>query len=415
MRNYTELFLLLCFHINSQTAFAQEYTFKVSSSNQLNVPVSVELYGINFNPADDWQLKEKNGAEETNIPFQVEKGYPDRIWWILEATDKQLTKRTFVFSKNEESGNEPSQLSFEKNDQRLILNKNGQPVLQYNHAVTPPPPGTNPLYARSGYIHPLYAPSGFELTTIHPDDHIHHMGLWNPWTKTKFEGRELDFWNLNKGEGTIKFADYISHFAGPVYAGFKSLHEHVDLTATTTTGSKIALKEVWDVRIYNGPKEYTVIDFISHLNCASESKVLLAEYRYGGFGFRANPYWVPENSSVLTSEGKERKDADASRARWAIVQGATPAGGAAGIVFMSHPANYQHPEPMRVWPLDANNGRGDVFFNFSPTRHSDWLLEPGKSYALRYRMVIFDGKLNAEEAENLWQNFSNPPEVKIKK
>lgn len=406
--------LLLIFIVNNSTS-AQKYSFEITNINQYDIPVSAGLTGIPFNPAENWVLTEKQGSAEKVIPYQVENGYPDRIWWILEGSKGKPQKRTYTFSQRQDSQTNSSKLSFNKNDQHLTIFKNGAPVLQYNHALTPPPSGKNPLYTRSGYIHPLYAPSGFELTTIHPDDHIHHMGLWNPWTKTKFEGRELDFWNINKGEATVKFTDFISHYTGPVFAGFRSLHEHIDLTAPTITGSKIALNEEWDVRVYQSEKGYTIVDFISHLNCATESEILLAEYRYGGFGFRANQYWTSDNSHVLTSEGKERKDADASRARWAIVQGDTPTGGKAGIVFMSHPANYQHPEPMRVWPLDANNGRGDVFFNFSPTRHTDWLLEPGQIYTLRYRMFIFDGEINAEEAENLWQAFSAPPVIEIRK
>ena len=61
---------------------------------------------------------------------------------------------------------------------------------------------------------------------------------------------------------------------------------------------------------------------------------------------------------------------------------------------------------MRVWPIDANEGRGDVFFEFWPIRHESWKIEPNKKYQLRYRMVVFDGELTAVEAEEYWQNYS---------
>ncbi|MFW5759983.1 MAG: DUF6807 family protein, partial [Cyclobacteriaceae bacterium] len=244
------------------TAIAQEYTFTITGANQHDIPVSVELKGIPYNPAENWVLTEKLGSAESVVSYQIENGYPDRLWWILKANKGKPQQRTYTFSKKGASRSNTTELSFTKNEQHLTIFKKGAPVLQYNHALTPPPAGKNPLYARSGYIHPLYAPSGFELTTIHPEDHIHHMGLWNPWTKTKFEERQLDFWNLNKGEGTIKFADFISHYAGPVFSGFRSLHEHIDLTAPTITGSKVALNEEWDVRVYNSAEGYTIVDFI---------------------------------------------------------------------------------------------------------------------------------------------------------
>jgi hypothetical protein len=36
-------------------------------------------------------------------------------------------------------------------------------------------------------------------------------------------------------------------------------------------------------------------------------------------------------------------------------------------------------------------GGDDVFVNFAPTKNKDWLLEPGKSYTLKYRLVVFNG------------------------
>lgn len=119
--------------------------------------------------------------------------------------------------------------------------------------------------------------------------------------------------------------------------------------------------------------------------------------------------WHKDNSSVLTSEGEDRSGADGTNARWCIVTGESTDGqGTNGILFMSHPSNRAHPEPMRVWPLDANGGRGDMFFEFCPIRHEEWNIEPGKTYELKYRMVVFEGTLSATEAEAYWQAFTKP-------
>jgi hypothetical protein len=32
---------------------------------------------------------------------------------------------------------------------------------------------------------------------------------------------------------------------------------------------------------------------------------------------------------------------------------------------------------------------------------------------LRYRLIVFDGKMTADEAENYWQAFANPPTITI--
>jgi hypothetical protein len=76
--------------------------------------------------------------------------------------------------------------------------------------------------------------------------------------------------------------------------------------------------------------------------------------------------------------------------------------GRSGILFLSHPENREHPEPMRVWPPQQQGGISNVYFQFCPIRHNPWVLEPGKTYTLKYRMVVFDGELTAEEAEEYW-------------
>jgi hypothetical protein len=129
-------------------------------------------------------------------------------------------------------------------------------------------------------------------------------------------------------------------------------------------------------------------------------------------GWRATEQWTKENSRVLTSEGKTRKEADGSKARWCIVEGIVD-GENAGAVMMSYPSNYNHPEPLRIWPENANRNRGDMFANFSPTKDMDWPLDPGKNYVLKYRFLVFDGAFTKEKAEAAWQDFASPPLVTV--
>src|SRR5690606_37263674 len=101
----------------------------------------------------------------------------------------------------------------------------------YRYTTQPVPEGVDEIYSRSGFIHPLWTPEGEVLTRIQPPDHYHHYGIWNPWTSTMFEGREIDFWNLNKGQGTVRARQVITRTSGPVFGGFKALLDHVDLSA----------------------------------------------------------------------------------------------------------------------------------------------------------------------------------------
>ena len=67
---------------------------------------------------------------------------------------------------------------------------------------------------------------------------------------------------------------------------------------------------------------------------------------------------------------------------------------------------------MRIWTLNTN-GRGDMFANFAPTKDMDWELEPGKTYVLKYRFVVFNGKFDKDKAESAWQYFANPAKAMV--
>lgn len=299
-------------------------------------------------------------------------------------------------------------LTLESNDTETTIYRGDQPVLSYVHKETLPPEGVDTLYKRSAYIHPLWSPGGERLTRIQPPDHYHHYGIWNPWTRTRFGERSVDFWNLGEGQGTVRFVRYLEKFEEKDWAGFSAQQEHVYFMEDGTTG--VAMNEVWEVKV-GVMGNYTLVDLTTTLTTPLEGGITLEAYRYGGgLGFRATEKWNTGNSTVLTSEGKVRADADGTNARWAIVEGESQVpDGRSGILFLSHPSNRSHPEPMRVWPPDQYDGISNVYFEFCPIRHQEWVLEQGKPYTLRYGMVVFDGKMPPEAAEAYWALFAADP------
>lgn len=410
------IFILLAALTNQSFAEAEALatiTVEAGNHTRVDTPVSIALDEIPMGPIRGAiRLVEIKPFRPMPVAAQIEPGNPPRLWWILSGTTPAGSKRTYQLVKG--SVKQPvADVTVEvtKDDSVLQIRQGDTKVLQYNHAPVPPPEGKNPLYTRSGFIHPLWSPTGDVLTDIHPPDHIHHLGIWMPWTKTKFEGKEVDFWNLASGQGTVRFVKFLSTTSGPVYGGFKAEQEHVALK--TSDGEKVVLREEWDVRVYNigGPKKgYWLWDFVSTQRCVADSPLYQVKYRYGGFGFRAAAEWVDENSMYLTSEGKTRKDGHATRARWCEAAGAIN-GKWAGITFMSHPENFQHPEPMRIWPPEMKH----VFFNWAPSQATDWVMEPGKDHVFRYRQYVHEGKVEVGDAERMWRDFAEPPEVKIQR
>ena len=383
----------------------------------LDLPVSVDLTPVTSVPDSLLSLGELTGGKTTPVPFQLQQNTHRWLHWIVRHTNgnQQPEKHIFELSKAPapaygRSGN-PAGIIADMGDGALTIRCGSRPLLRYNYRTVYPPPGVDTAYKRSAFIHPLWSPHGQELTRIQPPDHYHHYGIWNPWTHTLFENDTVDFWNLKDRKGTVRFAKFISVSSGPVFAEFEALHEHVVFKKDGT--EKVALRErqKWRVWRPDSMADYYIADMESRLSCASESPLLLLAYRYGGLGWRTTALWDSANSMVLTSEGNDRRTADGSKARWCIVQGALN-DDYGGAVMLSFPANYNYPEPLRIWPENSNH-RGDMFANFDPTKDKDWLLEPGKTYTLKYRLVVFNGKFNKEQAERAWSYFATPPQPTV--
>lgn len=371
------------------------------------IPVSTDLNALTYITDSLLVLVESVDGNEIPVNFQIEHEEGRKLVWMLDS--KKPGNRIFkLLQRQAPKGG--YLITSEILDGGIVLGNSSQPLLRYNYATLMPPEGIAEVFKRSGFIHPFWSPGGKELTRIQAPDHYHHYGLWNPWTRLEYEGKVVDLWNLGEKQGTVRFANFISRISGPVYGSFKVLHEHVIFEEA---GEEVVLNEVQGVRIFQQEnyQDSYIADISIDLNTATDHKVILKEYRYGGLGWRATEKWHRDNSEVITSDGRNRVDSDGSLARWCIVQGEIDEEYAA-VLMMSFPTNYNHPEPLRIWPEDIYD-RGDVFANFSPTKDKDWVLEPGKNYRLNYRFYVSDKKITAEEAERLWQYYAHPPTVNV--
>ncbi|RLD82914.1 MAG: hypothetical protein DRJ10_04530, partial [Bacteroidetes bacterium] len=273
---------------------------------RINAQVSVPLNGLNYNTDKLISVLYEITAEgEKEIPSQIETSHSARLWFILAGISEKNSSREFVLKREENSSklSKTSGIILKKDSKDLRLVFNEMPILNYRYAITYPPKGIDTLYKRSGFIHPLWSPGGELLSRIQPPDHYHHYGIWGPWTKTHINKREVDFWNLVKGQGTVKFAGFLSEVEGNIYSGFQVLQQHIDYGATGK--DHIAMNEILDIRAWNinAEQKVWVIDYTSSINSPLKNGIMLDAYRYGGgIGFRATEKWHKDNCTVLTSD-----------------------------------------------------------------------------------------------------------------
>lgn len=370
--------------------------------------VAADVSSIPLKEGYEFVLFELNGKKKVPVASQlvVEDGKA-LLYFTLEGITQVNEVREFLL-KTKKPKARASFMEVEDDSNSLIVKKDGRPVLAYKYTITMPPAGVDPIFQRSGYIHPAFTPSGFVLTTIQPKDHRHHYGIWNPWTKLEYDGTIYDLWNLGDKKGTVRASTIERTYQGSMMSGFDARLSHVIFKSG---GEKKIMDELWKVKAWHVGEGF-LWDFESDLMPSTNLPVLLKEYRYAGFGYRANEIWTNKNCIMMTSEGNSRQKIDGSRARWIYITGTSPAGHS-GLLFLGAPDNYNSPEPLRIWDENANGGRGDAFINFAPTKNMDWNLESGKKYKLRYRLYAYDGEMAPERADELWNDFAYPPTVEL--
>ncbi len=405
---------LLSFSLAAQPL--AEFVVDAGDYSRLNTPVTMgwDALQLPVVSADSLQLLEHRNEDMVPVAVQWDAA-SGALTWVLSGETPARTTRRYTLQRIKSTADLPATVVAHDQDEAVVLSLKGKEILTYQYGLVPVPAGVDEIYRRGGFIHPLRSPAGGVLTRIQPPDHYHHYGIWNPWTHTEFAGREIDFWNLAKGQGTVESRGVTATASGPVFGALTAWHEHIAYADTTdqSTGQKL-LNETWDVRVWNSDAEEKsyLVDFTSTQRNVTEQLFTVKEYRYQGFGFRANAAWDDRTAHLLTSEGKNKADGNGTRARWIDVRGPTDQG-EAGVLFMTHPTNFNFPELLRIWPKGANEGAENVFVNFNPTQDRDWVLPPGRNHALRYRMLVYDGQIDSVAAQRYWQDYAYPPRVQV--
>ena len=292
----------------------------------------------------------------------------------------------------------------------LRLSVAGLPVFYFRQDRTAVPRADlAPHYLRAGYIHPLFSPTGRLVTDDYPSNHPHHHGIWTPHTKTVFQGRTTDFWNMQEKKGLEDLVSLDRTWSGPVHGGFAATLKLVDLTAPTPV---TALDETWLVTLYDlggASRPVRMFDLVVTQTCATNDPVTIAEYHYGGFGFRGADAWNGPDLAArfLTSEGEtDRKKGNNTRVRWCFLGGPTEGGVIAGTTTLGHPDNFRAPQPVRLHP-------NMPYFSLSPQQLGEFKITPGTPYVARYRFIVADGEPDRALLDAYWQGYAQPAAAKL--
>ena len=287
-----------------------------------------------------------------------------------------------------------AQISVGENENQLMISNEANDLLCYHKGPIEPPTGVDRVFRRSGVLHPIKTPGNGVITGIHPSDHYHHIGIWHAWVNTVHGLDKPDFWNLKKKTGLVRFSKVLEKTNN----GFVVEQEQVAFKGEEKIET-VVLKEKLKISVAVRRKS-NVIDYELTQTNVSGVKLELPAYRYGGpLAYRGPLSWNKSNGNYLTSEGKDRENSHATRAKWCMAYGDVETGKGT-ILFLGHPDNHDAPNRLRTW----NNGK--MFLNWVPIQEHPFAIGAGDSVTWKFRIVVTDGVMAKETAEQWWSEYS---------
>ena len=169
---------------------------------------------------------------------------------------------------------------------------------------------------------------------------------------------------------------------------------------------KVLLKEVKTITFHRGAK-LRIIDYDSTLTAVEKSH--FGDTKEGFFALRLTaPLDGKHTGKMISAEGKVGEKAVwGKRSPWVDYVGQLE-GQTIGVAILDHPTNPKHPTywHSRDYGLFAANIFGEHDFYNDKTKDGGMTIEPGKSLAFRYRVVIHSGDTEAAGIAGMFAKWS---------
>lgn len=300
-------------------------------------------------------------------------------------------------------------LHVKQTDAAITVYHNEQVLLAFNKQSPPVPEGMKEIYHRSGFIHPVNTPGGKTVTATFPIDHPHQHGIFTAWTKTTYDGRPIDFWNLAKGQGRVSFKK--NSLGNPAVSMFEGSREpiaisfNVDLVHSIVADPPVdVLAETWQVTVYDLSPDDDSYSFEIKLKqtALTDKPLVIEEYHYGGFAVRGPTRWVlrsdgddstgndaREPAWFLNNLGSNRVKGNHEHAHW-VSMGGKIEGADASITVISEKSNFRWPQAARLHPTKP-------YFCYAPCVDGKFVIDKDHPYEAKYHFIVADKKMTAQE------------------
>ena len=263
------------------------------------------------------------------------------------------------------------------------------------------------------YFHPVRLPGGPTLTNFAPADHPWHRALWFCWKQ--INGVNYWEWAQPRKPGATEL-DPDGVPAGWTRLSGKESVEHdvhgarIAMEIHYGSGDAVVLKEHRRIiaRVPRPDGSYTV-DW--HMTFTAQGQDVLFDRTppnktaggYAGLSYRA-PDTIAQ-VRVVDSEGRVGMDARGPASRWVDASGVIDSRfGPTGLAILCHPENERYPSQWHLWARD-----GGLYVNPSMLFGGSYTLPAGRSFTLRYRVLVHKGWGDRKTIEREFSAFAQSP------
>ncbi len=255
-------------------------------------------------------------------------------------------------------------------------------------------------------------------------DHPHQRSIWFDHGEVNGE----DFWSITNHtqvNSTLISAEKIDEYS--VVLKTKNLWNE-------TVSGDCYCEDIRTITFGILPESsYRYIDYDIDLTAVAD-EVLFGDTKEGSFGVRIpgsmdvnalarNPHW---GGTIVNSEGLEGDSAWGKPASWVNYSGPVfphltdeelqcaqngefvPTMTEAGILLMNHPSSFRYPSRYHVrgYGLFAVNPFALDGFGIMGEGSGALTLKKGEKLSFRYRVLFYDGKITAKDADQLFDQYS---------
>jgi hypothetical protein len=283
-------------------------------------------------------------------------------------------------------------------DGMVSLYQGQELITSYHLGPTSPNPAAGS--PRRPFLYPVNGPGGIPLTEFgKPHDptgsHAHHYSLW-------------------VGHASVNGHDFWSEKGGAI------VHEQLEQQEDGAVFCRLVQRSKWsvdavdhlherrEVRVYNTPADFRVIDVEIELKAPGSEPVTLGKTSFGFLAARVAQSMTPFDGGgeIVNSRGDlNEQGAHLKRADWIDQSGPVRPGKWEGVAILDHPSNVNHPT---VWHCRNDGWAGAAFDAEAP-----YSVDPAQPLRLRYRVVLHRGNAADGAVAQHFQAFAAQPIIRV--